>query len=257
MSKLLKTLALTLSLTSIGALAPMVANAAWYQSGNEWYYTNNSGSNVTGWQQIDGNWYYMWSDGSMAKNTWLESNSKWYYLGNTGAMVYNTVIDGYTIGSEGYWIVTSNGELQYEDVKPTHAYFRSDLSQGSRYVQMSDSLSSSNINITNEESQKLLNAIAGNLSQEKLDLSEAKSNCIGKTIDGKYVIQNITFLSRTYKDTDCIGIGNQADVVKQSDIMDYKPSSSYVYDKYLIFNSSQNNSSQWEVKRIVIEFKEV
>ena len=97
MSKLLKTLALTLSLTSIGALAPMVANAAWYQSGNEWYYTNDSGSNVTGWQQIDGNWYYMWSDGTMAKNTWLESNSKWYYLGNTGAMVYNTVIDGYTI----------------------------------------------------------------------------------------------------------------------------------------------------------------
>ncbi|WP_394884929.1 hypothetical protein [Clostridium butyricum] len=256
MSKLLKTLALTLSLTSIGALAPMVANAAWYQNENEWYYTNNSGNNVTGWQQIDGNWYYMWSDGSMAKNTWLESNSKWYYLGNSGAMVYNTVIDGYTIGNEGYWIVTSNGELKYEDVKPTHAYFRSDLSQGSRYVQMSDSISSSNIN-TNEESQKLLNTIAGNLSQEKLDLSEAKSNCIGKTIEGKYVIENITFLSRTYKNTDCIGIGNQADVVKQSDIMDYKPSSSYVYDKYLIFNSSQNNSSQWEVKRIVIEFKEV
>lgn len=253
---LLKTLAASLSLTSLGVLTPILANAQWKQSNNSWYYTDNSGNNVTGWQQIDGNWYYMWSDGSMATNTWIESGDKWYYLGSTGAMVYNTVIDGYTIGSEGYWIITARGELTYDDVKPTHIYFRGDLSQGTRYMEMSDSLSTSNLNI-NDESKKLITAIEDNLSQEKIDYSDIKSNCIGKTIEGRYLIENITFLSKTYKDTDCIGIGNQADVVRQSDIMDYKPTSQYVYDRYLIFNSSNNNSSEWEVKRIVIECKEV
>lgn len=256
-NRILKITTLTLALTNLIGLTPIKANAEWKVSGNSWYYTDSTGNVVTGWQQIDGNWYYMWSDGTMAKNTWIENGDKWYYLGDSGAMLYNNIVDGCTIGNEGYWIITARGQLTYDDVKPTNMYFRGDISQGTRYIDMSDSLSTSNINI-NDESKKLLVAIEGNLSQEKIDYSDIKSNCIGKTIEDKYLIENITFLSRTYKNIDCIGIGNQADVVRQkSDIMDYKATSQYVYDRYLIFNSSNNNSSEWEVKRIVIEFQEV
>lgn len=255
MSKLLKTLALTLSLTSIGALAPMVANAAWYQNGNEWYYTNNLGNNVTGWQQVDGNWYYMWSDGSMAKNTWLESNSKWYYLGNSGAMVYNTVIDGYTIGNEGYWIVTSRGALTGDDITGTHM-LRSELGQNQRDIDMSKSLSYLNIETNDFYDNLRLDSLTSSLAQEKIYLSEAKNQCVGKIVSGKYMISDIKFYSQTFKNSD-IGTSTKAEIAKQCSISEYKSNSTYIYDRYLLFSSSANNSSEWEAKRIIIEFEVV
>lgn len=141
---------LTLVLTNLIGLTPIKANAEWKVSGSGWYYTDSTGNVVTGWQQIDGNWYYMWSDGTMAKNTWIENGDKWYYLGDSGAMLYNNIVDGCTIGNEGYWIITARGELTYDDVKPTNMYFRGDISQGTRYIEMSDSLSTSNLNINDE-----------------------------------------------------------------------------------------------------------
>lgn len=252
---LLKTLALGLTLTSIGAIKPIIANAEWTQNSGNWYYKDNSGNNMTGWQQIDGNWYYMWSDGTMAKNTWMQSNNKWYYLGNSGAMVYNTVIDGYTIGNEGCWIVSSRGALTGDDITGTHM-LRSELGQNQRDIDMSKSLSYSNIKINDFYDNLRLESLTSSIAQEKIYLEEAKNQCVGKIVSGKYMISDIKFYSEKFKNRD-IGTSTKAEIAKQCSISEYKSNSNYVYDRYLLFSSSANNSSEWEAKRIIIEFEAV
>lgn len=44
---------------------------------------NNSGSMLTGWQQIGGAWYYLTGSGAMAANTWIGD----YYVDGSGAWV--------------------------------------------------------------------------------------------------------------------------------------------------------------------------
>ena len=86
-----------------------------------WYYFNESGYAVTGWNLIGDKWYYLNSEAKM-QTGWLDQNGTWYYLDSTGAMVTgwqqlspsiwyyfyedgkmaaNTVIEGYTLGSDG------------------------------------------------------------------------------------------------------------------------------------------------------------
>lgn len=67
------------------------------------YYLTADGYMATGWLLNNGQWYYL--DGSGVKQTgWLSDNGKWYYLYESGVMAINTNIDGYKIGSNGYWI---------------------------------------------------------------------------------------------------------------------------------------------------------
>ena len=70
----------------------------WQQIGDYWYYFNNFGSMTTGWQSIGGYWYYMNSSGQMTTG-WQQIGGSWYFLrqstnqygtGPAGSMLANT-----------------------------------------------------------------------------------------------------------------------------------------------------------------------
>ena len=75
----------------------------WKLVNNKWYYLNTDGDMATGWKLVNNKWYYLNTDGDMATG-WKFVNNKWYYLNSSGDMAYNTVIDGYRLGSDGAWI---------------------------------------------------------------------------------------------------------------------------------------------------------
>lgn len=56
----------------------------WINDGTDWYYLNPSGEMKTGWHK--------------------DSNGKWYYLLESGKMAHDTVVNGYTIDSNGAWV---------------------------------------------------------------------------------------------------------------------------------------------------------
>ena len=47
-------------------------------------------------------WCYVDASGYMVYNQWVKDYKGWCYVDNSGYMVYNTVVDGYTIGADGY-----------------------------------------------------------------------------------------------------------------------------------------------------------
>ncbi len=75
----------------------------------QWFHLDTDGKLTTGWlKDADNNWYYLsngqyGSLGSMLKG-WQKVNEKWYYFNSNGAMESNSVIDGYTLGTDGAWI---------------------------------------------------------------------------------------------------------------------------------------------------------
>ncbi|SHE37088.1 cell wall hydrolase/autolysin [Clostridium fallax] len=72
----------------------------WQFVGGAWYYMNSDGIMQTGWQSIDGYWYYMNSNGAM-QTGWITDNNQRYYLYSNGSMARDTVIDGWTIATNG------------------------------------------------------------------------------------------------------------------------------------------------------------
>lgn len=71
------------------------------KTNGNWQYKKADGTIAVGWTCINNEWYYFDSTGAM-KTGWLQDTSgKWYYLKDSGAMAKNTVIDGYTIVSDG------------------------------------------------------------------------------------------------------------------------------------------------------------
>ncbi|MVX63099.1 hypothetical protein GKZ28_05225 [Clostridium chromiireducens] len=88
MKKLRELLSCLLVIASITVLSPIGASASeWKQSNGQWWYTDDTGNYVTGWKYIDGNWYYM---------------------NEQGWMLHDTTIGGYTLGSNGAWVQSSN-----------------------------------------------------------------------------------------------------------------------------------------------------
>lgn len=96
----------------------------WCRIVNDWYYFDNEGFALTGWQLLDSKWYYFneagimqsgWldigesryfldSDGSMAVG-WMEGKpGEWHYLDRDGKMLSNTEVDGYMLDESGLWI---------------------------------------------------------------------------------------------------------------------------------------------------------
>ncbi|CUU46160.1 N-acetylmuramoyl-L-alanine amidase family protein [Clostridium beijerinckii] len=75
----------------------------------QWFHLDADGKLTTGWlKDTDNNWYYLCNGqygplGSMLKG-WQKVNEKWYYFNSNGAMESNSVIDGYTLGTDGAWI---------------------------------------------------------------------------------------------------------------------------------------------------------
>ncbi len=69
------------------------------EDGN-WYYLNEGGAYVTGWQKIDGDWYYFYKDddryGVMAESTFEIIDGKTYYFVSSGEMAIGwEKINGY------------------------------------------------------------------------------------------------------------------------------------------------------------------
>lgn len=100
--KKFKILSTILFFTSIFTLNTLNVEAAWVKDSIGWWNTEGNSWSV-GWRHIDGKWYYFDSEGYM-KTGWLFDGGKWYYLNPNGDMAVNTVIDNYTIGSDGAWI---------------------------------------------------------------------------------------------------------------------------------------------------------
>lgn len=95
--KLKKVIASSLLVVSVLALKPIGASAEWRKDSNGWWNTEGSSGWSVGWKEIAG---------------------KWYYFGQDGYMVHDTIIDGYSIGSDGAWIKpTQNNFLNSDDNK--------------------------------------------------------------------------------------------------------------------------------------------
>ncbi|OOM76758.1 hypothetical protein [Clostridium sp. BL-8] len=84
-SKLTKVIATPLIIVSLIVLNPIGASAEWRQNSTGWWYAEGD-SYATGWRLIDG---------------------KYYYFSDNGYMLHDTYIDGYKLGSDGAWVVST------------------------------------------------------------------------------------------------------------------------------------------------------
>ena len=87
-------IAVGLMISTILIIAPIGASAEWKQDSTGWWYTEVD-SWATGWRLIDG---------------------KWYYFNSEGYMMHDTTIDGYSIGSDGAWIQSTQNSSSNSDV---------------------------------------------------------------------------------------------------------------------------------------------
>lgn len=94
----------------------------WEYIGGKWYYFDQNGWMVTGWQKVKGSWYYMESNGARVADGWKWINNKCYYFDKNGKMAADTWIDGSYVDASGVWIkdkkqepenVTKTGWVQY------------------------------------------------------------------------------------------------------------------------------------------------
>ena len=94
----------------------------WEYIGNKWYYFDQNGWMITGWQKVSGSWYYMESNGARVADGWKWINNECYYFDKNGKMAADTWIDGSYVDASGVWIkdkkqepenVTKTGWVQY------------------------------------------------------------------------------------------------------------------------------------------------
>ena len=78
--------------------------SGWEYIGSKWYYFDQNGWMVTGWQKVKGSWYYMESKGAMVNSGWKWINSKCYYFDKNGKMAANTWIDRSYVDADGAWV---------------------------------------------------------------------------------------------------------------------------------------------------------
>ncbi|MBN1040253.1 hypothetical protein DVW12_16315 [Clostridium botulinum] len=253
-NKLLKTLALTLALSSACALTPSIANAEgqayWKSINNNWYYMDSTGKTQTGWVQDKGHWYYIGSDGVM-QTGWIQDGGKWYYLWSDGSMASNTTVNNYTLGANGAWEVSGTSAFEWIDAQGEHV-FRIDISPRPDDVNAGNTLTNYNVELS-EKDKSNLHTLTYNISKETLYLSEAKAQCIGKTIGNK-VITDIKFYKEVFKDIQGIAAADRVNTIKSSSLYNYKSANSYVYDEFLVFSGINDRNNEWECMRVVVEF---
>ena len=78
--------------------------AGWHKNDDgTWSFINSDSTYFKGWLNENSTWYYLDENGIM-KTGWIKVSDKWYYLNNDGSMAYNTVVSGYSLGSDGAMI---------------------------------------------------------------------------------------------------------------------------------------------------------
>lgn len=90
-SKLSALLATTMLVTSVPTVT-FAADKGWVQKGNDWYYQDSKGNNVTeAWRDNDSKTYkyYLGEDGKMVRNSLFDIDDKWYYVNGDGVMSVN------------------------------------------------------------------------------------------------------------------------------------------------------------------------
>ncbi|MBR4071013.1 MAG: hypothetical protein IKK26_00465 [Clostridia bacterium] len=81
----------------------VMAVSKWVHDSKDWCYVGADGYRVTSkWVKDYKGWCYVDASGYMVYNQWVKDYKGWCYVDNSGYMVYNTVVDGYTIGADGY-----------------------------------------------------------------------------------------------------------------------------------------------------------
>ncbi len=104
--KLIKIIANSLLIISVLALNPIGASAEWKQDSTGWWYSDGS-SYYLGWHQIAGKWYY--------------------FNNNTGYMAHDTIVSGYTIGSDGARIEITR--KSYEELDKLPKKYNADMAK--------------------------------------------------------------------------------------------------------------------------------
>lgn len=80
----------------------------------KWYWIDEDGYRLTGWNFIEGDWYYMNPDGVMVQSDWTFQDGKWYYLKSDGAM-----LQGWTNWKgKWYYCQSPDGSLMVDTVTP-------------------------------------------------------------------------------------------------------------------------------------------
>lgn len=262
-SKLIKIIALTIALTSVGTIGANAATSQsyWQSSNNGWYYYSN-GSMQTGWINDGGNWYYCNSNGIM-QTGWIYDGGNWYYCYSNGQMATNTTIDGCYLNEKGSWSLSkpittsstqsSQSELTADDINKHHS-IRGDIGSRETEIATGKQLSSSNISV-DYDSEMLLVGLSDNLAAGRITIDEARSSCIGKSLNNKYKITNITFLKEVFPNSKGTFTEREVSTIKASSLYSYVPSSSYAYDKYLVVVYGNAKSGEWEAMRLVLEFE--
>ncbi|WP_406585044.1 hypothetical protein [Clostridium beijerinckii] len=259
-SKLIKTLALALAISSASALTLNIkANAIegyWKSINNSWYFMDNSGKIQTGWVQDNGYWYYLGSDGTM-KTGWLQDGGKWYYLWSNGQLAVNTTIQGYTSDSNGVCTLANRGAFSWKDAEGTHA-FRTDIAQRQDDINATNKLTTYNVDLSQNNDLRHLQSLVSNITRNVLTISEAKEQCVGKVVGNKYLITDIKYFSGVFKNTQGVACDDRINTLKSSsDIYNYKSSSNYTYDEGRVYSCYNERSNQWEAMRVVVEFEEI
>ena len=87
-----------------GEWEPEATRDEWVLSGNRWRYCHGDGSYTTSdWELINGSWYYFDEAGWMVTG-WQWVEDKCYYLTPSGALAVDTWIDAYYVDESGAWV---------------------------------------------------------------------------------------------------------------------------------------------------------
>lgn len=257
--RLLKVLAMALTISSLGAIDPVNAEE-WTKSNGSWYYTDNQGNNKTGWVQDNGYWYYLGSDGIM-KTGWIYDSGNWYYCYSNGQMATDTTINGYYVNSTGAWTNSkpssnsSGTALTPQDVSGNH-HVRGDISSSDGDYVAANKLTNYNLNLS-EDSDIYLRSLALNIAQGRITIDEARNNCIGKVVDGKYKITDIKFFDQSFINANTgTNVDDKIKAIKNSSLANYY-SNSYKYDEYLVFSCGNARAGEWEAMRVVTELEAI
>ena len=100
----------------------LMTGTGWHLIQGQKYYMTGSGAMATDWLPSSEGWYYLGGDGAM-KTGWQWIDNHWYYFytendplgGTTGVMAVNTMVDGWTITSNG--IAVNGLEGKFEEIK--------------------------------------------------------------------------------------------------------------------------------------------